>query len=159
MLNAKSDNVGICDARVVSDKLPDGRITCLRQSDAEDCMRGVCVSCGQELQFEKPKFETVVDVACSFQCAKSAGLYREWIEPEPEPEQPVVVIEVCEKCGGRKYGDVYLHKRNCPLKIKRVREQRPNCSVCGGKPFKRGWKHTKECVNNSRNRRKKCKTR
>jgi hypothetical protein len=163
---------GHYEARVKSEQIPGGRVACLRPNPQGIGM-GQCANCGKDLRFDPEKFETVVEVACSTECAKEAGFYPEreaWVEPEEREKRGPK--ETCPSCGGPARGRGFTHTEDCEAKNHKVEDApsednhtdmdipdkpkpepkppRENCPVCGGPPWKRGWKHTDDCTNSAK---------
>jgi hypothetical protein len=43
-------------------------------------------------------------------------------------------------------------KTETTVKVKKNKSTKGNCPACGGVPYKRGWKHTDECPNSTKNK-------
>ena len=119
------------EARVFSDTLPMGRISCLRSSD-DAPVTGKCSVCGKEIKYWPPKWEEIETVACMGECANKAGFYpkRIWVSPEKKnkPKSKTAVDSASQ-----------------PVKpnAKEIKPVKPPCEKCGGPPAGMGWKHRK----------------
>ena len=167
--SALHPNRGHIAAKIVSEALPEGRITCLRPNP-DGAGMGVCEICDKPLRYNPPpSSERVLEVACMGECEKAAFPVRARyqrpvtvVEDEEEiPAKPTVHVVKrgnCEKCGGPpSVGRGWQHQevdgKPCPLslegkqaakaaEVKARVEARPPCHVCGGPAAKtRGWQH------------------
>ena len=122
---------------------------------------GKCFNCQKELQFEtatlmKRKL-SLIDVCCSYKCAKESGWYEKVITPEYIPDivlkqrakekklmenvnaetsEPVQAPKKeakgpCLSCGGPAKGRGYTHSDGCSAVP--IKEPKITCLKCGGK--------------------------
>lgn len=166
---------GHYEARVSSDAIPGGRVTCL-QPNPQGAGEGICGNCGKSLRYNPDRFETVVELACSTDCAKEMGFYPERPEWEPTERHSRSKSDreaTCPHCGGPRAGRGWTHTDDCDRGKSAETEESPpdrdipdepgkasepippkpkrdNCPVCGGPPWKRGWKHAEGCSNSAK---------
>jgi len=109
-----------------------------------------CDGCQVKRRYEPPENDTVIKLACSFECAQKIGLSKisglRLVTEEPGEEESEKKSEPCPVCQGLPLGRGWRHTTECPKSTaNRNKQKRGFCPNCNGLSSGRGYKHNDGC--------------